>query len=809
MLGVDSLLQDVRFVIRSSLRRPGVTLLALFTLAVGSGASTAIFSVISGVLIEPLPFPRPDQLVIVAETAPKLGFPELACSPPNFRDWEEENRVFASLSAMKLSRFTLSGEGGDPEVIAGAAVSGDFFRTLGVRPVTGRLLDRHDDRPSGESVAVIARSLWRERFGGDPGIVNRRISLDGRPVTVVGVAPPAFDFPRELRIWVPLAVDYLREPRGAHFLHVLGRLRPDVTIQSAQADMSAVAGRLARQFPETNTAHGVALTRLPDLLVRAVRPALIMLEVAVCALLLIACANVTTLLLAGIAARELEISVRAALGAARLRLARQIATEHLTFFAAGGALGLLVAHWLLKLVLALGPDEVPRANTIGLDGRALAYALLVSVATGLVFGLVPALEATRPARQRPLSHGARGAAGSRRHRLIRAVLVFGQVALALVLLVGAALLLRSFAALQAVDPGFKAKGVLTAHISLPKLRYPDERRQAAFFAQALDRIGSLPGVASVASAYPLPLAESNQIVMFRVMGRQAPKTGEEPTAFCSFVSPAYFQVLQIPLLAGREFGSQDALQSPQVAIVNRTMASRIWPGQSAVGQHIAFGNQANSEVQWMEVVGVVGGVRSTDFALSPEMEIYRSEFQDPLRLATLLVRTAGDPQALVAPVRNAIRQLDAGLPLDRVQTLEQVISWSLAQNRLKTALLGVFAALALVLAAAGTYGLVSDSVTRRIPEIGVRMALGASRHQVVRMMALQGMMPVLLGLAAGLVAAVAAGRLLAGQLYEVRPDDPLIFGISALLLAAVALAATWLPARRATLVQPVAALRCE
>ena len=810
---MDSLWRDLRFGVRTLLRSPAVTALALLTLTLGIGANTAIFSVVSGVLLEPLAFPRPDELVVVIDSAPKLGFPQFSASPPNFKDWREQNQVFSSLDAMARGRFTLTAKGAQPQAVAGAEVTGDFFRTLGVRPHLGRLLAPADDRPGGERVAVLSHELWHRRFGGDPGILNRRITIDGRAHTVVGVAPPALKFPRQSELWVPLALDFSKSSRGAHYLSVVGRLKPGVSLERAQADLSAIARRLELQYPAQNTDWGVVLTRLRDVMVRDIRPALTMLQRAVWVVLLIACANVANLLLARMGSRERELAVRTALGAGRLRLMRQLIVESVILFAAGGALGLLVALWGTRTLVALNPDAIPRAEGIGIDARVLVYTLLISVATGVVFGLVPALSAIGGRRGRlsgALKEGGRAVAGGRRGNLARNVLVIGEVALALMLLVGAGLLIQSFARLQSVDPGFKPGGVITAQVSLPDAKYPDDPRQAAFFQQALERIRGLPGVQHAASIYPLPLSSGSGFQLsFVVAARPVPKPGEEQSAHVRFISPDYFRTMEIPALRGRSFTEQDGVNDQRVAIVNREMASRIWPGADPLGQRLTFGDPTKPTAKWMTVVGVVGDVRGSNLGNEPEMELYCSQYQTPSSAAALVVRTASDPLSLVAPVRRALQEIDGDLPLDKVQTMEQVVSSSLAQNRVKTVLLGIFAALALVLAAVGIYGLVSFSVAQRVHEIGIRIALGARRAEVLAMIVRQGMKLVAIGLVAGLGGAFASSRLLADQVYRVSVVDPLTYIGVPIVLTAVALLANWLPARRATRVDPQEALRSE
>jgi putative ABC transport system permease protein len=806
---MGSLWQDLRFAARSLPRAPGFAAFTLLTLALVLGANTAIFSVVEGVLLRPLPFPQPDELVVVAENGPSPALLYMSCSPPNFDDWRRQNHVFASLTAYRRGRFALTG-GAGPQALDGAAVTGDFFRTLGVRPLAGRLLEPADDRPGGEPVVVLGADLWHRRFGGDPAIVHRRIALDGRSYTVVGVAPATLQYPETSGLWVPLGLDYAKERRQAHYLGVLGRLKPGVSLARAQAEMSAIAGRLERQYPAEDKGWSVALTGLKDSTVQTIQPALAMLQLAAWLVLSIGCANVANLLLARMGSREREIAVRAALGAGRWRLARQIAAESVILFSAGGALGLLLAGWGTRSLVALDPGAIPRAETIGIDLRVLAYTLLVSVATGAVCGLLPALAATGGHLEEALRQGGRALAGGRRGRLARRALVLGEVALTLMLLVGAGLLIRSFSRLQAVDLGFRPQGVLAATLTLPAARYPDPALQGRFFERAVERIAALPGVEHAASIDALPLSGSTQVVEVAAEGRPPLKPGEDPGGDGSMVSPDYFAAMKIPLLAGRCFSEGDDLKSTPVVIVSRFAAARLWPGQDAIGRRLTFGRlPTRPEARWWRVVGVVGDVRDTAPGLKPQMEVYIPQLQISGARSTLVVRTAGDPRRLIAPIRRAVQELDPDLPLFRVETLEQVVAATLAENRVKTLLLGIFAGLALVLAAAGVYGLVSHSVGERGREIGIRVALGEQRDEVVRMIVGQGMRVVAAGLALGMAGAYAFGRVLAGQLYQVGVADPWTFAGAPIVLAAVALLANWLPARRATRRDALEALREE
>jgi putative ABC transport system permease protein len=798
--------QDLRFGFRSLTHNPGPTSLALLMLALGIGANAVIFSVTSAVLLAPLPYPAPARLVTVMASAPSLGIPRFSASPPNFYDWREQNHVFASLAAYNPGRFALSGSG-RPEAVAGAEVSGDFFRMLAVQPRLGRFLLPADDRPGGERVVVLSDELWHRRYGGDPGVLHRRITIEGRPTSVVGIAPPGLALPRKCQLWVPLALDYPKEHRGAHYLIVVGRLRPGVSLERAQADMSALAGRLERQYPDANAGWGVLLARLQDLVVEDVRPAIVTLQRAVWVVLLIACANIANLLLSRMGAREREIALRAALGASRGRLLRLIVAESLLLFSAGGALGLLLAWWGTRALVRLDPDAIPRAEGIRIDGGVLAYTLVVVLATGVACGLVPALATVGRRLQGALQEGGRAMSAGRRGRRLRNLLVVFEVTAALVLLVGAGLLIRSFARLQAVDPGFQPQGVLTATLSLPEARYPDDPRQAAFYVQALERIRALPGVEHAASVFPLPLGGGGYQMSFDVQGRPPTPPGQSHSANLRFVSPELFATLRIPRLAGRLFTAQDDARGQQVIVVNRAMAAKYWPGQDPLGQRITFSDPKKGK--WLTVVGVVGDVRDAELARQPEATVYRPQFQMPATDAALVVRTSGRPQALVEPLRQALQQIDRDLPLDKVQTYEQVVAGSLVQKRVKTALLAAFAGLALLLAAGGIYGVVSYSVSQRLHELGIRVALGAARPALLRLVMGQGMRVVGIGLLLGLALSWAAARLLAGQLFGVGASDPLTYLAVPAILAAVALLANWLPARRATRVDPMEALRAE
>ncbi|HSK78701.1 MAG TPA: ABC transporter permease [Thermoanaerobaculia bacterium] len=803
---MDSLWKDVRFGLRTLLKSPGTTLAALLALALGIGANTAIFSVVNGVLLKPLPYPDPGELTLVWEKNPELGFPRFSVAPPNFVDWRQQSRSFEHMAAIEFARFNLTG-GEQPQAVQGARVSSSFFRLMGVEPARGRGFRPEEDRPGAERVAVISHGLWQSRFGSDPAVVGRPIQLDGQSYAVVGIAPEDFQFPSERQIWVPITADLASEGRGGHYLLVVARLKDGVSAEKAETEMTGIASRLEKAYPDSNTGWGIDVTSLRETMVEDIRPALVILLVFVSFVLLIACANVANLLLARVAAREREIALRTALGAGRTRLIRQMLTETMVLFLAGGALGLLLAYWGTKALIALDPDGIPRAQEIGLDGGVLVFTLLVSLATGLLFGLVPALSAAGRQLAESLKEGGRAMAGGVRGRAMRNLLVAGQVALTLVLLVGAGLLIQSFARLQAVDPGFDPEGVLTVSYTLPQASYAEEPRQIAFSQQIVERVKALPGVLAAATVYPLPLSGSNMVLAFAVEGRPEPPRNEVPSTNVRAVTPDYFKAMGIPILEGRAFTEREDERAPWAVVINRTMANKVWPGESPLGKRFTFDDPGQPDTKWLTVVGVVGEVRHNAMNEEAGSEAYWSQLQNPMPDAALVVRTSQDPATLAGPVREQVKALDPNLPIDQIRTLEELVSASLSQSRFKTVLLALFAGLALVLAAVGVYGVVSYTVAQRTHEIGIRMALGAQRQSVLRLVVGQGMVLVLAGVAAGLLGAWFASRYLEDQVYGVSAKDPATFLAVPLVLAAVAFVANYLPARRATQVDPLVALR--
>ena len=806
---MGTLWQDVRYGARMLAKRKGFTLVAVSALALGVGANTAIFSVVNAVVLRPLPFADPDRLVKIYVTDARRGVTKYPASYLNFADWRAQNTSFEAIAAHASTGAAVR-VGELPESVEGVYVSADLFRALGARPLMGRALLPEDEAP-GSRVVVVSHEMWRKRFNSDPGIVGRQVAFDGEPTTVVGVMPEGFRFPVEVvgpEYWQPLdPKSEANLERGQNYLSVFGRLKPGVTPAQAQAEMATIAARLEQQHAEENAGRGVNLVPLHEDIVGDVRPALLVLLGAVGCVLLIACANVANLTLARAASRSREIAVRSALGASRWRVARQLLTESLLLSLVGGLAGLLLALWGVEALAAAIPADIPRAAEIGIDPAVLLFTLGVALLTGVVFGLAPALRASKSDLNESLKEGSRGSTEGFRGNRLRGLLVVFEVALSLVLLVGAGLLIRSFFELRAVRPGFDPQNLLTAGIGLPPNKYGDEASQAAFFKQVLERVAHLPGVKSVGGIEPLPMSGNNWSTAVTVDGRPAPPPGQRQRTQTRVVSPDYFRAMGIPLLRGRFITEQDTAESPKVVVVSESFARQVFPGEEAVGKRVKPTLAPNFMA---EIVGVVGDVKhgALDEAVTPEL--YASYRQAPQPFLALVVRaepavTAG----LTNSVREAVLQVDPNQPLYNVKTMEELLSDSVARRRFNMALLAVFAGIALALAAVGVFGVMSYSVTRRTHEIGIRVALGAQRRDVVRLIVGQGMALVGAGVALGLACALALSRLIAGLLYGVSASDPVIYSAVALTLAAVALAACYLPARRATRVDPMIALRHE
>jgi putative ABC transport system permease protein len=803
---MGALLQDLRYSVRTLLKKPGFALVMILALGLGIGANSAIFSVVSTVLLQPPPYPESERLVFVWENSQRIG--RFSMSVPNYVDFRDQNEVFEEISAMATGTYNLTGDG-EPERLRGLRVTEDLFRLLRVQPVLGRGFIPDEDRPGAERVVVLTDALWQRRFGGDPAIVGRTVNLSDRAHTVIGVMPPDFRFIMGAELFVPLAADPAEESRGAHYLLSVARLRPGVTPEQAEAALDAIAGRLEQQYPDSNTGWDTIVTPYQLQLVERVRPALLVLLGAVGFVLLIACANVANLLLARAATREKEIAIRTALGAGRGRLVRQLLTESVLLGLLGGALGLLLAYWSLDLMLALKPENLPRADSIGIDGQVMGFTLFLSVATGLLFGLVPALQSTSPHLAETLKEGGgKSTESARRHRL-RGLLVVSEVALAVMLLIGAGLLIKSFARLLEVPVGFEPGGVLTARVTLPEAKYTDGAARAAFYRDAQQRIAALPGAESVGLVDNAPIDGGGSVLSFSIDGRPPAVRGEEPAANIHVIGDGYLRTMGIPVVRGRDLTEAEAWGDVPVTLINQTMAQKLWPGQDALGGRIRFGS--SQEAPWLTIVGIAGDVRHRGLDEEAGMEVYLpvQRWASAAVTMTFVVRAAVTPSTLLAPLREQIRALDPTLPVFGVNTMEQIVADSVSGQRFNLMLLGCFAALALALAVVGIYGVMAYSITERTREVGIRMALGARGTDVLGMLLSQGMRQVLLGLGLGLAGALAISRVMASLLYGVSATDASVFGGAVVVLAAVALLAVWLPARRATKIDPMVALRYE
>jgi predicted permease len=798
------MLRDLRLAFRALAQAPGFSLVAVATLALGLGATTALFSVVNASLLQPLPFPEPDRLAALYEISPEPARARNEAGAATFLEWRQKARGFSHLAAFTTLDYALTG-GGEPESILAARVSAEAFALLGVAPVLGRAFVGEEEAEGRHRVVVLSHELWAGRFGADPAVLGRAIHLDGEPYTVVGVMPRGFRFPdARSRLWTPLAFtrDELVQ-RHRRMFDVVGRLAPGVSLASAQAEMSAIARGLAAAQPDT---QGWDASVLP---VREVvsggreRPLLVLLGAVAC-VLLVACANVGSLLLARAAGRRRELAIHTALGAGRTRLLRGLFAEAALLALLGGVMGVALASWSFDLLLALLPADWPRLQDPRLDGSVLAFALGATVLTALVAGLAPAVHLTLADLGAALREGGRTPGSTPARPRLRQALVVGQVAASLVLMAGAGLLAQTLWRLQRVDPGFNPHGLLAAAIYLPDTRYPDDPRQVAFFADLLERARRLPGVLSAGAVTTLPLSPMgiDHDMPFSVDGQAAPPAEE---ADFRIASPGYFRTLGTPLLSGREFGERDDAAAPAVAIVNRTFAERFLAGEPPLGRRVRLGQRGRP----YEVVGVVGEVRHRSLDRAPRPELYVSYRQMQYGSMTVLLRTAGDPSALAAPLKREVLALDPGQPLTSLSTMDALLSDSLSARRFQALLLGSFAATALGLSALGLYGLLAHTVRQRTPEIGVRMALGARPADVVRLVVRGGLGLAALGVALGLAGALAATRVLDGLLFQVPTRDPVTLAASGTLLLAIALLACALPARRASRIDPARALRCE
>jgi putative ABC transport system permease protein len=811
---MNTLFKDIRYGVRSLLKHPGFTALVVITLAIGIGASSAIFSVVNTVLLRPLPYARAERIVAIQELS--QDGKRVQATPANFLDWRAQNTVFEQLAAI-LTRPANLALADQAERLDLAMTSANFFSVFGTEPKLGRFFIASDEQAGHAPVVVVSHALWQRRFGGDASLVGKPITLDGNSYTVVGIAPAGFQYPDKTDVWLP---PYKLAPtlnermdatqvRGFGMLAVVGLLKPGVPLTQAATEMETMTARLRQQFPDTNNRRFNRVVSLHTHLVGETGPMLLLLFGAVSFVLLIACANVANLLLASAATRQKEMAIRTALGASRMRVMRQLLTESLMLALAGGAIGLLLALWGVALMTKLLPQDFPRLGEINLDWRVVGFTLVASVLTGILFGLAPALHLSKTDVQESLKESGRGASGSRRHHRLRNLLIVGEVALSVVLLVGAGLLFRSFLQLQSVNTGFTSQQVLTLRLSPAGANYRTDPDYIAFYSQAMQRISAIPGVDSVGAINTLPL-DKGPTAGFRIEGRPPLTIDKWPGGNYRTVSTDYFRAMNIPVVQGRAFEERDTVTAPLVMIVNQALATRDFPGENPVGKRINLGNlDPKGQPVWWEIVGVAANVRSLELREEATPEFYLSALQDSFANMFVVVRTSVEPTSIAASVRRAAAEVDKSAAVSDVKTMEHIVNDAVTQPRFNLFLLGLFSGIALLLSAAGIYGVTAYSVTQRTHEFGIRMALGAQVGDVLKMIIRQGMLLISSGIAIGLVASFALTRLLRTLLFGVSVTDPLTFVAITLLLTLIALLACYIPARRATKVDPLVALRYE
>ncbi|MEY2507134.1 MAG: hypothetical protein QOH01_1463 [Verrucomicrobiota bacterium] len=819
------MLTDIRYGLRQLIKHPAFTIIAVLTLALGIGANTAIFSVVNAVLLKPLPFPAADQLIAIGMTDTRQkGETNLnSLSYPDFFDFRDQNRTLASSAVYRDRAFALTSEEGATS-LRGVKASAEFLDVLGIKPQMGRGFVRDDDEAGGGAggfKVIISHEFWQKHFGADPNVIGRPITLDRRPYTVIGVMPAGFQFPISndpTDFYVSISEDAANpdgstpttKQRGNHSLQAVARLKPGATIEQAQSDLAAIAAALTKQYPDSNTHFGVLTKPLREEMIGDVRTALYVLFGAVVCVLLIANANVANLLLARASARGKEIALRAAMGASRLRIIRQLLTESVLLSGLGGGFGLLLALWGTETLVKMVPQNIPRISNIQLDAPVLVFTLLVSLATGVIFGLVPAWQASHVDLNSSLKSGTRTGGGGENKGRVRNALIMAEVALALVLLISAGLLIQSFARLGRVQPGLRTERLLTARIGLPDVIYPKNENVIAFFDQFLPRVRAIPGVESASAILPLPLSGSNMVTSFDIEESPLPE-GQRPGAPVRIIATDYFKTMGIPVRQGRIFDERDRLDSAPVVIVNERFVQKFFAGQNVIGKRIKPGFSADDSGEKMrEIVGVVGNVKHLSLKNEDSPEMYLAQPQMPLNVMSLVVRTnVSNPNALTNSIRKELAAMDPSIPLTSVKVFDEYISKSLARPRFNTLLLSIFAGTALVLTAIGIYGVLAYSVAQRTSEIGIRIALGAGKSSIFRLIVGQAMTLVGISLVVGLAGAFAATRLLNSLLFGVGASDPGTFAGIVVLVSIVAFIAAWLPARRATRVDPIIALRAE
>jgi putative ABC transport system permease protein len=803
---METLLKDIRYGIRSLTKRPGFFAVAVITLALGIGANTAMFTTVNAVVLRPLSYPDSEKLVMFDGINPRLGITDSNMSVPDFADWQSQSQSFEQMAGF-VSGGSLLSSGEETERVRASGVTADFFPLMRMNAMMGRALRPDDAQKGHDSFVVLSYGLWQRRFGSDVNAVGRTVTFAGESAVIVGIMPPGFDYPEQSELWWPFSLDPAAERRDNRYLNVIARLKPDTTVQQAQADMDTINQRLAQTYSETNSGSSVKVTNLRERLVGNMRTSLLILLGAVAFVLLIACANVANLTLARATARQKEIAVRTALGASRLRIIRQLLTESVLLSLIGGALGLGLSVWLTRLLIAISPANSPRFDEIRMDSRVFIFTLGVTVLTGLVFGLAPALQTSRTDLNDSLKESGRRGSGGERHNRLGGLLIVSEIALSFMLLVGAGLLVKSFMRLRDVSPGFNPGNVLTMRLSATPGKYPQGEPRAQLFRQAIEHVKSVPGVVSAGAVLSLPLGGDTFNVGRGYLREGRPATPEESgNASYLVITPDYFRTMQIPLSAGRAFTDQDNNQSPKVAIVNQTMARQLWPGENPIGRRIIIWRD---EKFAREIVGVVGDTKAA-LDTEAEAQMYVPYAQDAIwGSLTLAIRTSSDPASLAPSVRNGIRALDKTLPVYNVKTMDDVLVTDVAPRRSSMLLFSTFAVVALLLSMIGIYGVTAYYVTQRTHEIGIRMALGAQLRDVLTLVLKRGVILALIGIAVGLAGALALTRLMSSLLFGVKPVDVVTFAAVSLCLMAVAVIACYLPARRATKVDPLIALRYE